>query len=224
MSKNFSFSEENYLKAIWKLSGNNETVSTNELALELCINPASVSEMLKRLSTKNLIKYKKHGGTKLSETGHSKAIEVVRKHRLWEVFLSKKLGFAWDKIHDIAEQLEHIQSVEMIDRLDDFLDNPEFDPHGDPIPDKHGKETKIENLIQVDEATINMSYKISQFRNTNTSFLSYLDKFGIKPGAVLKMKEQIDFDQSVIADINGKTCHLSREASQNILIQEYSYE
>ena len=139
MSTIHSFTEENYLKAIYHLStGNNSVVSTNQIAEITNTKAASVTDMLKKLAEKKLINYIKYQGVTLTEAGKNAAVNIVRKHRLWEVFLVEKLGFKWDEVHDIAEELEHINSESLINRLDDFLGNPAADPHGDPIPDRSG--------------------------------------------------------------------------------------
>jgi len=135
-----TIAEENYLKAIYKLSNRDvSAVSTNRIAHEMSTSAASVTDMVKRLAEKNMVGYEKYKGVKLTENGLEKAKSMIRNHRLWEVFLVEKLNFGWDEIHDLAEELEHIGSVELIARLDNFLGNPKFDPHGDPIPDAKGK-------------------------------------------------------------------------------------
>ena len=135
----FTTSEENYIKGIFHLQQETGLVNTNSLAAEMQTRPASVTDMLKKLKSKKLLQYEKYKGFKLNEAGKKAALDVVRKHRLWEFFLVEKLKFDWDKVHPIAEELEHISSEELVQRLDNFLGNPSFDPHGDPIPDKNGK-------------------------------------------------------------------------------------
>src|ERR1700754_3538559 len=142
----FTTSEENYIKSIFHLQQETGLVNTNSLAAEMKTRPASVTDMLKKLKSKKLLQYEKYKGFKLNEAGKKAALDIVRKHRLWEFFLVEKLKFDWDKVHPIAEELEHISSEELIQRLDNFLGNPSFDPHGDPIPDKNGKIPVIKQL------------------------------------------------------------------------------
>src|SRR3982750_2154559 len=143
---NFSVSEENYIKSIYHLQQQTDTVTTNSLANELQTRPASVTDMLKKLQVKKLLEYEKYRGFRLNATGNKVALSMLRRHRLWEYFLVTKLGFEWDKVHPIAEELEHVSSMELIQKLDNFLNYPQTDPHGDPIPDKHGKVPSIKQL------------------------------------------------------------------------------
>src|SRR6185312_6510017 len=149
-----TFTEENYLKAIYHLSTQEENVSTNQIAVSLNTKAASVTDMLKKLADKELINYAKYQGVTLTVQGEKVALNIVRKHRLWEYFLVEKLNFKWDEVHDVAEELEHISSRELVDRLDDFMGNPKYDPHGDPTPDRHGKfkahELKPVSTLSVD--------------------------------------------------------------------------
>ncbi|WP_243389180.1 metal-dependent transcriptional regulator, partial [Flavobacterium psychrophilum] len=143
-----TFSEENYLKTIYHLTTISDSeVSTNAIAEKMETKASSVTDMLKKLSEKDLINYKKYQGVSLTETGSLSAKMIVRKHRLWEVFLVEKLDFPWDEVHDIAEQLEHIKSEKLINKLDDFLGNPTEDPHGDPIPNANGQIISIEKQL-----------------------------------------------------------------------------
>src|SRR5436190_7412030 len=147
---NFSVSEENYIKSIYHLQQQTDTVTTNSLANELQTKPASVTDMLKKLKTKKLLEYEKYRGFRLNTNGNKVALNIVRRHRLWEYFLVTKLGFEWDKVHAIAEELEHVSSPELIEKLDNFLDYPQTDPHGDPIPDVHGKLPVIKQVSMAD--------------------------------------------------------------------------
>jgi DtxR family Mn-dependent transcriptional regulator len=216
----YTHTEENYLKTIFHLSGNQEeAVSTNALAESLCTKASSVSDMLKKLSQKKLIHYVKYQGVTLTRKGRSEALHIVRKHRLWEVFLVQVLGFSWDEVHEIAEQLEHIHSPMLIDRLDDFLGFPTVDPHGDPIPNAEGKFVQV-NQIALSDATIGTEGKVLGLQEDSSSFLKYLDKLGIEIGTRLKIKERIAFDQSVELELKkGKTLLVSAEVARNILIQ-----
>jgi len=190
----FSLSEENYLKAIFhlqkKYSGG---VSTNALAEEMDTKASSVTDMVKKLSEKNLVKYKKYQGVKLSEHGKKAAVEVIRKHRLWEVFLVEKLNFTWDEVHDIAEQLEHIKSAKLTDELDNFLGHPKRDPHGDPIPDAEGNFRIINNLLLADLEKGQTGICVG-VRDSSTQFLRYLDKNHIALGKEIHVVYKEEYD------------------------------
>jgi DtxR family transcriptional regulator, Mn-dependent transcriptional regulator len=214
-----SYTEENYIKGIYKLSaGGTQPVTTNALAEMLQTRPASVSDMLRKLSSKNIIDYVKYRGVTLTPAGLSKALEIVRKHRLWEVFLVEKLKFNWDQVHEVAEEMEHIQSELLIRRLDEFLGFPRFDPHGDPIPTEAG-ELKETNHVLASELEINDSGVVIGVRDTQPLFLKYLDKVGIFLGARIQVKDKAEFDKSLEINIeNNHTVRISYEVSNNILI------
>lgn len=214
-----SFTEENYLKAIYHLSGSNHTVvSTNGIAEVTNTKAASVTDMLRKLSEKRLINYVKYQGVTLTETGRKAALNIIRKHRLWEVFLVEKLGFKWDEVHDIAEELEHINSEALIDRLDDFLGNPTADPHGDLIPDRTGN-FKHRKMVKVSELGLNEQGTISGVNEHSSVFLKHLEKTGLTLGTVITICEVNEFDGSVIlkaGDLEERT--ISREVAKNILV------
>lgn len=214
-------SEENYLKAIWKLTEQSgESVSTNAIAAAVNTRAASVTDMLKKLSDKKLIRYQPYKGVTLTKEGGRVAVEIVRKHRLWEVFLVEQLGFKWDEVHDIAEQLEHIRSEALTEKLDSFLGFPKVDPHGDPIPDKSGKISGPQNmpLSQLGEGKKGIMTGVADHTPV---FLRFLDKQGIRLGDTLEIKEANEYDQSLEVSVNaGKKIHLSHEAAKNILIRK----
>ncbi|SOE20391.1 iron (metal) dependent repressor, DtxR family [Spirosomataceae bacterium TFI 002] len=216
-----SFTEENYLKAIYHLSHSKGggSVSTSELAESTQTRAASVSDMLRKLSDKAFINYIKYQGVTLTDSGLQIALKVIRKHRLWEVFLVEKLGFGWGEIHEIAEQLEHIDAVELTSRLDDFLGNPKFDPHGDPIPDVKGNLPKVDS-IKLSEATIGNTLVVVGVLEDSTSFLQHLDKIDFKLGLSLKVLEISSFDKSVEVELTerGNRKRLSFEVARNILV------
>lgn len=215
-----SYTEENYLKAIFHLSeGDHKEVSTNELAAALNTRAASVTDMVKRLSRKGLIGYARYKGARTTPRGKTAALQVIRKHRLWETFLVDKLGFHWDEVHDVAEQLEHIQSPLLIERLDAFLDFPSADPHGDPIPDREGK-VKIARQVALSEVKSDKVHFIQSVKNSSPSFLQYLDKIGVYIGACVRIVERIEFDGSLELQIDKRKCFISREAAENILVNE----
>ena len=216
-----TLSEENYLKAIWKLVENSGVaVSTNEIAASVQTSPASVTDMLKKLADKKLISYQRYRGVTLSAKGRSVAIEVVRKHRLWEVFLVQQLGFKWDEVHDIAEQLEHIRSNELTEKLDKYHGFPKTDPHGDPIPDKTGK---ISELHQIPLSKLEKGKKgiMTGVADHSTQFLQLLDKHGIHLGDSIEIKETTAYDLSIAIAVNKKkTIHISNSVSKNIMVSK----
>ncbi len=214
-----SFTEENYLKAIYHLSdGNNTEINTNAIAEVTNTKAASVSDMLKKLADKKLINYVKYQGVTLTEVGIKVAVNIVRKHRLWEVFLVEKLGFKWDEVHDIAEELEHINSAVLIDRLDDFLGNPAVDPHGDPIPDRTGNFLH-KKLVKVSDMKQGQSGTISGVNEHSSVFLKHLEKLGLTLGTKIIITELIEFDGSIMLTVNEiKERSISREVAKNILV------
>jgi DtxR family transcriptional regulator, Mn-dependent transcriptional regulator len=215
-----SFTEENYLKTIYALSTkSNEWVSTNALAESTMTRAASVSDMIKRLSEKQLIDYQKYKGVKLNAQGEKVALSIIRKHRLWEVFLVEKLHFGWDEVHAIAEELEHIRSERLIEKLDDFLGKPKFDPHGDPIPDRSGKMPVIETL-KLTELEVNKRGVMVGVAEHSTAFLQHLDKNGLVLGCEIAIYEINEFDKSISIILNkNQQLFLSHEVARNILIR-----
>ncbi|MBW4889915.1 metal-dependent transcriptional regulator [Mucilaginibacter sp. HMF5004] len=213
-----SYTEENYLKSIYHLSvPTDESVSTNSIAASVNTKAASVTDMLKKLADKKLINYTKYQGVSLTEEGKAIAINIVRKHRLWEFFLVEKLHFKWDEVHELAEELEHITSVELIDRLDKFLGNPKYDPHGDPIPDSTGC-IKKDELIPISTLQPGQSAIIMGVREHAPVFLQYLEKMNLTIGKQIKPIEVIAFDHSVLLSVNNNTVSISRDVAKNILV------
>lgn len=201
-----SYTEENYLKALLKLSFQNEEkpeAGTNEMAAYLGVKPATATDMLKKLKEKELVSYKKYGKILLTETGRISAIAILRKHRLWETFLYEKLDFSWDEVHEVAEQLEHIQSAKLIDKLDQFLDFPEFDPHGDPIPKANGDMPEIAKTL-LSELKEGEECKIAAVKDTSAVFLQYLEKLKVTIGTAITVVEVIDFDGSLSIKIGDE--------------------
>ncbi|XOV95249.1 MAG: metal-dependent transcriptional regulator [Bacteroidota bacterium] len=216
-----TLAEENYLKAIYHLSeaGASE-VSTNALAESMETRPASVSDMVKRLSQKGVIQYQKYKGVNISKQGKTIALGVIRKHRLWEVFLVEKLGFNWDEVHEIAEQMEHIQSPILVERLDDFLGNPVMDPHGDPIPDKNGV-FHVGPAIPLSELVIGDKGVISGVTSDDQKLLQYLDKIRIGLGTKLTILEIEDFDGSMKIETDKKAeMFISKKTAQQLLVSK----
>lgn len=219
--KSLSAVEENYLKYIFQLSEINEkgVVKTNDLAYKLEHSAASVTDMLKKLSEKKLVQYKKYYGVSLTKSGLQIAIQVLRKHRLWETFLAKNLKFTWDKIHDIAEQLEHIQSDELVNRMDEYLGFPKFDPHGDPIPDKLGN-MQVPNVICLANAKLKRQYILANVNNDSTLFLKYLNKIQLELNDKIKIIDKEEFDETIQLMINDKRpLTISKDAAQNMFVK-----
>jgi DtxR family Mn-dependent transcriptional regulator len=212
-----TLAEENYLKAIYHLSLNDLSVSTNQIAAALCTKAASVTDMLKKLADKELINYEKYQGVTLTSVGEKIALQIIRRHRLWEYFLVEKLNFKWDEVHEMAEELEHISSVELVDRLDKFMDYPKHDPHGDPIPDCYGNFKKHE-LMPVASLKINETGIISGVRDHTPGFLQYLEKQQLTIGKKIKVTDVIEYDNSMILEVEQTTTHISREVAKNLLI------
>ncbi len=213
-----SFTEENYIKSIYHLSKDgNQAVNTNSIAEQTSTKASSVTDMIKKLAEKGLINYVKYQGVTLTPKGYSLAVGIIRKHRLWEVFLVEKLQFKWDEVHDIAEQLEHIKSDTLVDRLADFLGNPKADPHGDLIPDKEGK-FQSKDLIRISKMEAGDTGIISGVNEHSPKFLQYLEKSGLILGKKIAVIEVIEFDGSVILLMENKEITISREAAKNILI------
>lgn len=199
-----SFTEENYLKAIYKLQETiGEVVATSALAQVMGVHAPSVTDMLKRMAGKKLVAYQKSKGVKLTERGRQVAVGIIRNHRLWEVFLVDNLGFKWDEVHDLAEQLEHIQSEDLTNKLDKFLRFPKADPHGDPIPDANGVLPKSKAVL-LSSLHVGEKGTFTGVTDHTPAFLNYLDKAGISLGSILKVKSIEEFDQTVTIQVTGK--------------------
>ena len=214
-----TYSEENYLKTIFHLTSLSESaISTNAIAEKMETKASSVTDMLKKLAEKDLINYIKYQGVSLTEKGQLAAKMIVRKHRLWECFLVEKLDFSWDEVHDIAEQLEHIKSEKLINKLDDFLGNPTEDPHGDPIPDANGRIVKIEKRL-LSELEKNQAGICVGVKDTSSDFLQYLDKQEIALGSQIQILEKESFDSSYRIRVANKEIMISNKIASNIYIQ-----
>src|SRR5574343_308430 len=212
-------SEENYLKVIYHLSQvSPKGVNTNAIAGMLETKASSVTDMLKKLSDKDLVSYQKYQGVTLTEKGFLSAKMIVRKHRLLEVFLVDKLQFSWDEVHEIAEELEHIQSIALIDKLDAFLGHPDFDPHGDPIPNRQGEIKKTSKLL-LSEAELNQEYHCVGVKDSSSEFLKYLDKQKIALGSVFKVIEKESFDDTLTVEINAQEKIISNKIANNLYVQ-----
>ena len=213
-----TFSEENHLKSIFHLSSESESgVSTNSIADNLNTKASSVTEMLKKLNDKLLIVYKKYHGAQLTEKGRKTALNIIRKHRLWEVFLVDKLNFKWDEVHDIAEQLEHIQSEKLTNELDKFLNFPTKDPHGDPIPNPAGF-IKFTPKLKLSDLNIGETGKFVGVKDSSATFLKYLDKRQISLGSNIKVLHQEEFDQSLHVGLDESNLTISIQTASNLYI------
>jgi DtxR family Mn-dependent transcriptional regulator len=212
-----TLAEENYLKAIYKLAILTPNVSTNQIAASLETKASSVTDMLRKLADKALINYTRYQGVSLTQAGEKVAINIIRKHRLWEYFLVEKLNFKWDEVHDMAEEMEHISSNELIDRLDEFMGFPKRDPHGDPIPDSKGN-FKINDLKPISALAVQSAGIISGVRDHSTMFLQYLEKQELTIGKRIIVTEIISYDNTVVLQMDNKNLQISREVANNLLI------
>ncbi|MGI9526397.1 MAG: metal-dependent transcriptional regulator [Weeksellaceae bacterium] len=216
---NLSFTEENYLKAIFRIGIDNgmEESGTNDLATYLSLKPSTVNEMLKKLDEKGLVVYKKYEKTKLSPLGASIAKNIVRKHRLWETFLYEKLDFSWDEVHAVAEELEHIHSIKLINGLDKFLGYPKFDPHGDPIPDENGHiERRPKRLLS--EIKIGESCKMVSVKDNSSAFLQYVASLGLSLNKFIKVIHRQEFDGLTTIEVNDVQKTVSQKFTDNIYV------
>ncbi len=213
-----SQSEENYLKCIYLLTIQGLKVTPTALARALGNNPASVVDMLKKLSRKKLVRYDKARGAVATRNGMALALKMVRKHRLWEMFLHEKLGYAWDEVHDIAEQLEHVQEKNLADRLDKFLGYPKFDPHGEVIPKANGKLTKISYKTLFDLHPGSRG-KVVSVKDTSRIFLQFLDKLNIEIGADIEVIEKISYDGTLMINIKNARALVSPEFAKSIYVR-----
>lgn len=215
---NYSTSEENYIKAIYHLQKEG-SVTTNELAAELQTRPASVTDMMKKLRTKKLVHYEAYKGFRLTPDGRKLALIIIRRHRLWEFFLAEKLKFSWDEVHAVAEDLEHVSSKKLIDKLDEFLGFPRYDPHGDPIPDASGK---IETSKQVclADLPLNKTALVCYVSDQSTEMLELLSHKKIGIGTRLEIKKKFNFDQSLEIKVRQQTATtISGDLAKNIFVK-----
>lgn len=220
MKLELTYTEENYLKAIFSLSTiESEATSTNAIAKKLKTKASSVTDMIKKLADKKLVNYQKYQGATLTKKGKQIAVSIVRNHRLWEVFLVEKLDFSWDEVHELAEQLEHIKSEQLTDKLDAFLGHPKNDPHGDPIPDKDGNinQENSEPLSNMEEGNTGVVIGV---HDSSSLFLKYLDNSNIKLGSVIKVKQKEAFDDSMLVEIDNEMRSLSNQITKNLFVKE----
>ncbi|MCO6494502.1 MAG: metal-dependent transcriptional regulator [Bacteroidetes bacterium] len=215
-----SQAEENYLKALFHLTNEMQgkiEAGTNELAEILDVKPATANNMLKKLKEKEWVSYEKYGKITLTDKGKSLAVETVRKHRLWETFLYEKLNFTWDEVHEVAEQLEHIKSDKLVQQLERFLDFPETDPHGDPIPNAKG-EIKFVNRKTLAEVEVGKTCKLISVKDNSSSFLQYVVKLGLGLSSKIKIISRQDFDGSMEIEVNKVRSSISKKVAQNLFV------
>lgn len=215
-----SQAEENYLKALFHLTNEMQEKSeagTNELAEMLDVTPATANNMLKKLKEKEWVAYEKYGKITLTDKGRNLAVETVRKHRLWETFLYEKLNFTWDEVHEVAEQLEHIQSNKLVEQLESFLDFPETDPHGDPIPNAKG-EIKFVKRKTLSEVEVGKTYKLIAVKDNSSSFLQYVVKLGLGLSSKIKIVSRQEFDGSMEIEVNKVRSSISKKVAQNLFV------
>jgi len=215
-----SYTEENYLKSLFHLTiekADKKDAGTNELAAHLAVKPATANDMLKKLKEKKLVAYEKYGKSSLTKEGRKLAIEIVRKHRLWETFLFEKLEFSWGEVHEVAEQLEHIQSPKLVDKLDKFLNYPAVDPHGDVIPGRNG-ELKTFSRKTLDEEQVGNSCTMMAVKDNSTSFLQYVDKLGLAINTKIKLIARQPYDELIEIEVKRKRFSVSPKFAANIVI------
>ncbi|WP_294820981.1 metal-dependent transcriptional regulator [uncultured Flavobacterium sp.] len=214
-----TYSEENYLKVIYHLSTTSgKGISTNAIANVMESKPSSVTDMVQKLADKGLVNYKKYQGVELTDKGRFTALMIVRKHRLWEVFLVEKLHFSWDEVHDVAEQLEHIKSEKLTDKLDEFLDFPTEDPHGDPIPDRNGKIAKVDKKL-LSEIAVGKKVICVGVKDSSPPFLQYLDKLQIALGSGIEIISKEAFDMSLTLRLDIKDVTVSNKIAANLFVK-----
>lgn len=217
---NYTASEENYIKTIFHLQREDGNVTTNELAARLHTRPASVTDMMKKLKIRKLLHYRPYHGFRLSSEGKKVALGIIRRHRLWEYFLAEKLDFGWDEVHDLAEQLEHVKSKKLTDKLDEFLDFPRFDPHGDPIPDGRGR-MEENPLSMLNEQIPNKPLIVFQVLNQSAEILELLQRRNIHIGTKLEIKRKFIFDNSIEVKIeNHPPFTISEQLAKNLLVKK----
>ena len=213
-----NISTENYLSEIYKLEQSKIKVKTNIIAKKLDISNAAVTDMLKKLSSNGLILYERYKNIQLTKKGKDYAAVIVRRHRIWEIFLNQIVGLPWDKVHDEAHRLEHSSSDELIDRIEEMLNYPEFDPHGDPIPAKDGSIPKLKESTNLSKVKIGEWGKVIRVNDYDNEFLNYLSRIGLKLGKKITVKDKLNFDNSLLIKIGNNQINISAKLASNIFI------
>jgi len=212
-----SQTEENYLKNLFNVGSGEKEVGTNELAAYLGVKPASVNDMLKKLKEKKLVAYEKYGKISLTVEGRKKAVEVVRKHRLWETFLYSTFDFTWDEVHEVAEQLEHIQSAKLVNKLDEFLNYPAYDPHGDVIPNAKGEMPAVHKKTLLEEVVGHHCTMVA-VKDNSAAFLQYVSQVGLSINNIITVVARHPYDELIDIEVNGKRYSISPRFARNIVI------
>jgi DtxR family Mn-dependent transcriptional regulator len=215
-----NISKEDYLSTIYKHRETDGTIKANQIAENLSVSNAAVTDMLKKLAKDGYVDYKRYKGIKLTNNGEEYARNMVRRHRIWEVFLHQIVGIPWDKVHEEAHNLEHSSSDELINRMEEMLDFPAFDPHGDPIPSKEGVLPKQKKSRQLSFLRENEKGKVVRVNDNDNSFLKYLSRIGVKLGKEIQVKEKLEFDRSMLIAVNGKEINISSTLATNIFVEE----
>ena len=213
-----NISTENYLSEIYKLEQSDVKVKTNVIAKKLEISNAAVTDMLKKLFSNGWILYERYKNIELTKNGKEYAAQIVRRHRIWEIFLHQIVGLPWDKVHDEAHRLEHSSSDELVDKLEEMLDYPEFDPHGDPIPAKDGSIPKLKDSIPLSKVKVGATGKVIRVNDFDNDFLNYLSQIGLKLGKKITVKEKLNFDNSLLVKIDDKQINISNKLASNVFI------
>ena len=213
-------SKEDYLSTIYRFRDDNGEIKTKNLADKLEITNAAVTDMVKKLYRDGYVNYQRYKGVNLTPSGENYAKNMIRRHRIWELFLHRIVGLPWDKVHDEAEQLEHSSSDELINRLEEMLDFPEYDPHGDPIPDKNGELPLGIKPIPLNSIKSGTVIKVVRVNDFDNKLLSYLSKIGVELNKKLKVKEVLDFDRSMLIEIDDKEINISDSLASNIFVSE----
>lgn len=214
-----NISKEDYLGIIYKHKNENGEIKANLIAEKLRVSNAAVTDMLKKLSRDGHIVYEKYKGIQLTQSGENYAKNMVRRHRIWEVFLNQIVGMPWEKVHDEAHRLEHSASDELINRLEEMLEYPEYDPHGDPIPSKEGKVPKLRKHVQLAELKPGQTGTVIRVNDFDDQFLSYISKIGIKLNGQVTVKEKRKFDRSLLIIVKGNHSNISSKVAENIFVE-----
>ncbi|MFA3782539.1 metal-dependent transcriptional regulator [Melioribacteraceae bacterium 4301-Me] len=219
-----TISKENYLKAIYQSIALGETATTSKLSRELNVSDAAISDMAKKLSKEGLISYEKYKGVVLTKEGQKIALKVIRRHRLWELFLTKVLGIPWGEVHNEAERLEHHSSEELINKIDEYLGYPTFDPHGDPIPKSNGDLPSMPKFFPLTKTKVGTTYKVVRVDDKNTELIKYFSKIGLAINGKIKILERLSFDNSINIEMNNKFFTFSEKVASSIYVNEFINE